>query len=243
MKVRTNGGKNQSMSRNNDHSRFQLDITQLAINSHSIHCWESINRMALQDRECYNPLSLLPPGSPCVYGGAVWGGPRGCRACPRPPSPRSPRGRSPARSGSAGTSPGCWCWHYCHIISKLCHFVDKQKVVSIIDGGTSHIHTSVSVTCPQILRVMSDDLPFSPLAHLRPSDHWHTGPWPGWLSSPHWHEPAEAQPPDPGPTLRPLSSCPLCSDHRHGPEPEPGRCEDKLGHTDFTVREEPTGQK
>ena len=38
MKVRTNGGKDQSMSRNNDHSRFQLDITQLAINPHSIHC-------------------------------------------------------------------------------------------------------------------------------------------------------------------------------------------------------------
>ena len=51
MKVRTDGGEDQSVRRNNDHSRFQLDITQLAVNPHSIHGGESINRMALERRK------------------------------------------------------------------------------------------------------------------------------------------------------------------------------------------------
>ena len=125
VKVRTDGGKDQSVRRNNDHSRFQLDITQLAINSHSIHGWESINRMALERISCYNP-SYLYCLWPCACGVAESGGLQGCRGCPRSPWRR----RWPTRSDSAGTFPGCW-----HL--KLCHYLVSHKI-SIIQ--TSHIH-------------------------------------------------------------------------------------------------------
>ena len=75
-----------------------------------------------------------------------------------------------------------------------------QKAVSII-GGTSHIRTSESVTCPLILRVMSDDLPLSPLAHLRPSDHWPLT-WLAVLTT-------LTQPPDPPSALCPRVLCVL----------------------------------
>ena len=194
MKVRTNGGKDQSMRRNNDHSRFQLDITQLAINSHSIHCWESINRVALQDRECYNPLSLLVPAHLVFVVELSQGVPGGAGRAPG----LHHRGHGGARHQPAQAQ--LWPLRAADIVTfKVVSFYWQTK--SGIDYWyvTHSLCTFESWTCPLILRDSVTWCQMTSLSLLWLT--WHLTPLATDLTlssgCPHHTDTSRPQPPDP----------------------------------------------